>query len=187
MNEVRQCRATAKSTGSRCRRAAVPGSVVCNRHGGAAGQVKRAAARRVTEAAAAREAVRLGLVDLDDVDPVTALLREVARASAVVDWLAGQVSDLDPGEVVGERQAHPLLDLWRAEREQLTRASAAAIRAGCSERQVRLAEEQAQLLAEVIRRVLGDPELGLPPGRQALTDRIVFRHLSAIGSGEAAS
>jgi hypothetical protein len=45
----RQCEAH-KRDGSRCRLSAVRGSNVCHKHGAAAGQVRRAAARRVAEA-----------------------------------------------------------------------------------------------------------------------------------------
>jgi hypothetical protein len=41
------CKATAKSTGNRCKRNAIDGGTVCNRHGGAAPQVKARAAVRV--------------------------------------------------------------------------------------------------------------------------------------------
>lgn len=44
------CTATAKSTGETCGNPRVPGAQVCRIHGGAAPQVKAAAARRVLEA-----------------------------------------------------------------------------------------------------------------------------------------
>jgi hypothetical protein len=47
-----RCHGTSKQTGRRCGRAAIPGGRVCKFHGGAAPQVKRAAALRL-----------LGLVD----------------------------------------------------------------------------------------------------------------------------
>lgn len=43
----RQCSATAKGTGRRCRRLAMIGGTVCPKHGGAAPQVRAAAERRV--------------------------------------------------------------------------------------------------------------------------------------------
>ena len=42
-----QCTATSKTTGNRCTRPAIPGGSVCRYHGGAAPQVKAAAAARL--------------------------------------------------------------------------------------------------------------------------------------------
>jgi hypothetical protein len=44
---VLRCNGTYKSTGEQCRRVAVDGSIVCDQHGGAAGQVRRRAAERI--------------------------------------------------------------------------------------------------------------------------------------------
>lgn len=45
-----QCVATAKSSGKPCSKPAIPGGTVCRYHGGAAPQVRAAAARRIAEA-----------------------------------------------------------------------------------------------------------------------------------------
>jgi hypothetical protein len=42
-----RCNGTYKSTGEQCRRVAEDGSIVCDQHGGAAGQVRRRAAERI--------------------------------------------------------------------------------------------------------------------------------------------
>ncbi|MFC5677789.1 hypothetical protein [Aeromicrobium endophyticum] len=44
---VLRCNGTYKSTGEQCRRVAEDGSIVCDQHGGAAGQVRRRAAERI--------------------------------------------------------------------------------------------------------------------------------------------
>lgn len=46
----RQCRATAKSTGERCKRRPIIGGTVCRMHGGAAPQVQRSARQRLLAA-----------------------------------------------------------------------------------------------------------------------------------------
>ena len=48
MDDSRRCRAHAR-TGDRCGKAALLGGFVCRNHGGAAGHVRRAAARRLEE------------------------------------------------------------------------------------------------------------------------------------------
>jgi hypothetical protein len=49
-----QCTAIAKSSSQRCRKHAIAGGTVCRTHGGAAGQVRRAARERLVNAAAAK-------------------------------------------------------------------------------------------------------------------------------------
>lgn len=46
---MKRCKATAKSTGERCRRRPHPGAEVCVIHGAGAPQVKRSARQRLTE------------------------------------------------------------------------------------------------------------------------------------------
>lgn len=61
-NPERRCKATVRSTGERCKRAAIKGGAVCTSHGGAAPQVKKAAKDRL-----------LGLID-PAIDQLTKLL-----------------------------------------------------------------------------------------------------------------
>jgi hypothetical protein len=60
-----RCKAHSARTGEPCRKFAVKGAVVCTVHGGSAGQVKRAAQRRLaaaaTEILATRAALALGI------------------------------------------------------------------------------------------------------------------------------
>jgi hypothetical protein len=58
----RQCTARTRS-GRQCRRSAIKGGTVCRVHGGAAGQVKLAAARRSAEAEALAAFERYGGAD----------------------------------------------------------------------------------------------------------------------------
>lgn len=44
-----RCKAKSKSSGNQCRQSAIPGGTVCRYHGGAAPQVKRAAALRLAQ------------------------------------------------------------------------------------------------------------------------------------------
>ena len=47
MTRSRQCTATSKQTGERCRATAIPGGTVCRHHGGAAPQVRKKARERL--------------------------------------------------------------------------------------------------------------------------------------------
>lgn len=139
----------------------------CKLHGGASPTHLRAAQRREAERAVAV----FGLPR--DVDPHVALLEEVHRAAGHVAWLGEVVAQLEKNHVVhgivrtvqfpdGTRavEARAAINLWvklyQEERDRLVRVAKAAIDAGVAERQVRLAEAQAQQLAQVIRAILTD-------------------------------
>jgi hypothetical protein len=68
-----------------------------------------------------------------------------------------------------------LAKLESDERDRCAGFAAKAVAAGIAERQVRLAERQGELLAGVIRKVLGD--LGLSPEQAAIAAEAVPRHL----------
>ena len=84
---AQRCTAKAKSTGVQCARYAIEGASTCRVHGSGSRKAKAAAARRVEEAKAAREAEKavttLGLSR--DVSPSEALLEEVSRSGAAMN------------------------------------------------------------------------------------------------------
>ena len=173
------CTATAKSTGLRCQRRPMLGSKVCMVHGGKAGQVKAAAARRLAEQAAQQAVRTLGLPV--DISPTEALLEEVRWTAGHVAWLRSRVQELESGDLSwgttkvktgGDdegttQEAKPSVwyELYTRERAHLIKVCDAAIRAGVEARRVRLAEQQGDLLALAIRRILeafglsGDPRV----------------------------
>jgi hypothetical protein len=107
------------------------------------------------------------------VEPHEALLEEVHRTAGHVAWIGETVGQLDRNQLVhgitrtvqlpdGSRtvEARAAINIWvklyQEERDRLVRVAKAAIDAGVEERQVRLAEGQAQQLAQVVRAVLTD-------------------------------
>jgi hypothetical protein len=133
------------------------------------------------------------------VEPHEALLEEVHRAAGHVAWLGEVVGQLERSQVVhgitrtvqlpdGSRtvEARAAINIWvklyQEERDRLVRVAKAAIDAGVEERQVRLAEGQAQQLAHVIRTVLTD--LGHDPADQRVRKVVRFRLLEGQGAGE---
>lgn len=142
-----------------------------------------------------------------DVAPAQALLDEVARTAGHVEWLADIVRSLDPDALVwgktkeesgrapepaddGDpvevdpttitRTAGPSvwLALYQWERKHLTEVCKTAIAAGIAERQVKLAEQHGHLIADVLRKVLADPELGLTDAQRKVVPTVARRHLS---------
>lgn len=181
-----------------CQQRAMRGMDKCRYHGGKSPQALAARDRREAEDAANRAIATYGLPR--DIDPHDALLEEIARTAGHVDWLANVIAQLDRDAIAfgvhsvetgrGEKgdidkttlQAGVAVwvDLYQRERKHLVDVCKAAIGAGIAERQVRLAEQQGQLIAEVLRQVIGDPELGLDPGRQEVARRVAARHLRAL-------
>jgi hypothetical protein len=139
----------------------------CKLHGGASPTHLRAAQRREAEWAV----TSLGLPR--EVEPHTALLEEVHRAAGHVAWLAEVVGQLDKNQLVqattrtvqapdGTRtvEARAAVNVWvklyEEWHDRLVRVAKVAIDVGVGERQVRLAERQAQQLAKVVRAILTD-------------------------------
>src|SRR5690606_32318361 len=118
----------------------------------------------------ARQAVELYGLPVET-DPHQALLDEVQRTAGHVEWLGQIVRGLeqrqltrgvtktvehaDGTRVVEARAAvNVWLKLYQDERDRLVRVAKAAIDAGVAERQVRLAEAQAQRIAQTMSAIL---------------------------------
>jgi hypothetical protein len=100
------------------------------------------------------------------------------RVAALVGNTYGAAKDV--GVYVTGEAIRGLADLEAKERERCANFATKAVAAGLAERQVRLAERQGELLAQVIRGVLD--ELGLSAEQRQLVPEVVRRHLIAVGS-----
>lgn len=214
MKDERQCTATAKGTGQRCRRAAVPGGTVCRLHGGNAPRSQAAALRLERPAAQAEWERAYGSLAADgdrQVNPAVVVLAEIRWTSAHVEWLRAKVQALAPEDLVwgvtkstvkraptgpdgrpmGEPQAEMTkearpnlwLTLYAQERDRLVHQAATAAKIGIEERLVQLQQEHGTLLADVMRRVIGDPELGLSGDQQDKARTVAARHLRVLAGG----
>ena len=127
-----------------------------------------------------------------DVAPHVALLEEVHRAAGHVAWIGEIVGRMQEKELVqGVTKAirHPdgtqtveaqaaisvWVKLYHDERDRLVRVSKAALDAGVAERFVRLAEQEAQHLASVVKAILTDlgHDLADPQVREVVKLRLV--------------
>lgn len=173
---------------------------MCWKHGGNAPQVRAAADRRLADQEARAAVVTYGLPR--DVDPADALLEEVCRTAGHVAWLEQQVRALSPEELVWgvaevaekhatefegtdtTRKAAPnvWVLLYREERKHLVDVCATALKVGIEERRVRLAESQGAIIADVIRKVLEDPELGLDQKQREVGRGVASRHLRVVSA-----
>lgn len=164
----------------------------CKNHGGST-----PTGRRFAQTELAKRAVQTyGLPR--EVAPDVALLEEVHRTAGHVAWLQQKVAEIDEddltwglveevdkgsGEFTGidrTERATPnvWLVLYQQERKHLTDVCKAALSAGIAERQVKLAEQQGTLIAQVITRILDD--LSLSADQRALVSEVVPRHLMAV-------
>lgn len=167
----------------------------CKLHGGSTPSHVNKARREVAE-----EAVRTFGLPVETT-PQEALLAEVSRTAGHVKWLGDIVAELEKADVVngitktvqlpngGRRvEAAAAVTVWvrlyQQERDRLVRVCDVAIRAGVAERAVRLAEQQAMLVADVLRGVLAD--MGVDPTSDEARESM-RRHLTLVHNSEEAA
>lgn len=191
-----------RKNGEACGGAAITGTDRCRMHAGRRGRAAKAAG------AVAREVSAWGLTD-ETVDPAETLLRLLAQSRRRADLYADLLQkafDGDPdfpaelggaglSALVGHKYAltrdgdpvaveeavRGLAELEAAERDRCARFAKLALDAGIAERQVRLAEQQGAMVADVIDRVLA--ALGLSDEQRALVPTVVPRELRAVTAG----
>lgn len=201
----RQCTATSKRSGERCKKWAIKGAKTCLAHGSGSKKARAAAARRVEEAKAALEAEKaVELLGIQrDISPSEALLEEVRWTAGHVDWLRDRVKELERQQLVWgkTKEKSGVLDadgypasevteasvpsvwysLYERERAHLVAVCTAALRAGVEERRVRVAEAQGAKIALAIRAILDD--LHLSPEQQAMVSHVVPHRLRELTAG----
>jgi len=177
------------------------GKPVCMMHGGKSPQVIAKYEREQALALASSTMVTYGAPVSSD--PLNALVEEIARTAGHVRWLGKVIEDLEPEALVWNTTEKTTRDadgfnavsykdvsktatpsvwitLYQGERKHLIDACKTAIQCGVAERQIRLAEQQGELIAAVIRGVLNDPELALTPDQQARAGTVASRHLRVV-------
>lgn len=116
--------------------------------------------------------------DLDDIDPSVG---DGPSTGGLIGHTYAPAKSGD-GRVATGEAPRALVVLEAAERDRIVKYAKTAHDMGIAEREVRLAEQQGQLLASVIRNVLGD--LDLTPEQQALAPKAIGRHLRAAAELE---
>lgn len=177
------CGGTSKQTGKPCGnvagyKTAHVGFGNCFSHGGNSPSGIQYAERLMAEAAV----TTYGLPR--EIDPHSALLEELHRTAGHVAWLQHRISEMrheDDLKQTTERGDGTVLEapavwlkLYDAERKHFTAIAKTCVDVGIEERRIQIAEQQGQLIAEVLRGVLTD--LGLEKDKAALA--AVRRHLT---------
>lgn len=196
--------------GHPCTKAPAKGGYVCRHHGGAVPAVLRAAEQRLALMSAQGEIAELMRdCDIPDQDPVNGLMEVVRVTGSMMRLLTIKVGELaeEPevrevlvekanGELTtrtiagrdgfwgltkdGEMTPHPYVQLLKVWSERYEKACATALSAGVAERQVKLAENQAELLATAVRAILGG--LNLTPEQWELAPRVVATQLRQLSA-----
>ncbi len=141
----------------------------CKYHGGATPMHNRSAV--MTEAK--REMVTLGAPI--DVEPHQALMGVLKVTAGHVAWLAGEVQRLEDLE---DGMARGIVSLYSDERDRLARVAKACLDANIDEREVKLAEQQMEMIASLISAVVED--LGLTPKQRNLVGPSLRKHMGSI-------
>ena len=163
-----------KKTGDTCRAFAGqgtshPGVGRCKYHGGST-------PTHVAGAAAQEAQTRMVALGAPvDVEPAEALLGVLRLSSGHVAWLREEVA---AQASLATPEAQVVARLYGEERDRVGRLAKACLDAGVAERQVQLAERYGVALAELLRSVFADADLGLTPTQQALLPTVLRRHLS---------
>jgi hypothetical protein len=92
-------------------------------------------------------------------------------------------ADKDGGVFATGEAIRGLVTLEAQERDRAAGMAAKAVAAGLATRQVELAERQGALVADLIRALFADPELGLTVEQAARAPQVAARHLRALAGG----
>jgi hypothetical protein len=153
MDEAKRCTATSRRTGQRCGLARIPGTTVCAKHGGAAPQVRAAAARRVAEQKVRAIAMKLDVGPQDvSTDPVALLSGMIHNGAVMMERFSRLVERCEDGQSLvytarsGVRQIRPEFAALRAERESLCRHLELWLKVSMAQAQVSRDQEKTQII-----------------------------------------
>lgn len=141
-----RCSAKSPRTGEQCRAYAMHGTTVCNKHGGSAPQVRRAAQRRLNEEGARKALAKLGETG-PVLDPMAQLARVAGEVVAFKNLLAEKIGD-------DEELNRADLDAYERALDRTVRALAEMSRLGFEARQTSVAEAEVDLLLEAVTRTM---------------------------------
>jgi hypothetical protein len=129
-----------------------------------------------------------------ETDPLDALRSQVAESAGIVAFFrerlqqlkvpeAGQSGGLDAifgPDHTGDLGPHILLGLYNEERDRFAKLAKLALDAGIDEREVKVLERQGALFADLVRRLLDDPSLGLSAEQRQRGRQIAAGHLRLL-------
>lgn len=170
------------------------GSKVCRMHGGKAPQVKQAAANRVMVMEALDRANRMIARAGVEATPEEILWDNLCLANARKIIFGQEVADLDAtgnlyqnNYITGTKVPHPAVDEEKYWFKESARIAKDCITLGLKEREVRLAERQGMLVAQIVRAIFGDQawSAAVRAELQEKGPQVAGRHFRLLESKEA--
>lgn len=182
----RRCTKKSKQSGQRCRRWAAPGQDCCVMHGANSPGARAKAERRILTEQALAEAK--AVLAHEGIAPIGNPLEEMGKVAAEVialkDALARRVNalrEVEHFDLKSTPQLRVEVELYERALDRSGRFLDLLVKNGFEAKRIRIAEEQAQLLAGVVQRVLAAARLTPEQGqlaRAAASEE--FRALAAI-------
>lgn len=114
------------------------------------------------------------------------LLQEISRSAGAVAVLDDMVSELDEDAMLTLR-GQTLIDTWNEQRRLLVQVGKTVLQAGVAERQVQIAEMQANALVACLLAVIGAPEMALSAEQQSMARRLMATQLRELPVAQVAS
>lgn len=179
-----RCGALVKATGESCKRWPIKGGRRCPSHGGAAPQVRAAAAERVVEQRTRKQLARMDVAPV--ADPLTALAEIAGQVVAFKDAIAAKVNELLEirfEDHKGSEQLRSEVAVFERALDRCERFLTAMAKLNIDERMARVSETQARLVEDALAAVLG--EMGLSHDQQREARRGVASRLRVIPGGSA--
>jgi hypothetical protein len=176
----------------------------CWLHGGSTTQAKAGVARRDRAQRAEVVVARLA-VPVVGTDHIGALQDALDLSHGVLNVLAGLVNGLhlevmdDTGETAGiagrtyhqsgiatgEAKPHIFVVMLNEERDRYARLSIECAKLGIAERHAQVEEAKIAVLADVLRTVFDDPELGMTAEQRQTATTVTERHLRVLDATSA--
>jgi hypothetical protein len=158
-----------------------PGTGRCNRHGGSTPNQTKAADQEIVETRMRTYGAPV------EMDPLTAILQEVARTAGHVAWLDAKIAGLTDkggrrsGDIIEDtmfgKKPSVWIKIYQDERAHLTRVSKVALDNGVAEKMLDVIRQNGRALGEFVAAVLHDPDLGLTSDQLKTASGVVQRHM----------
>lgn len=181
--DTQRCTATVKRTRARCRGPRVAGAAVCRMHGGAARQVRAAAAERLLDAEVRSTLARLDVDPVDD--PLTELSKLAGQVCAWRDAIAQRVNELTSirysADGAGTEQLRTEVALFERALDRCASVLVAMARLGIDDRLVRISERQADAVVRAVDAAIS--AAGVTGTEAASARQAVARELRSVGGG----
>jgi len=120
----------------------------------------------------------------EDITPDEAIMQEVARCQAAVEYFDEQVKQIttDPDADPASARSTKIIWHWNDQRRMLAQVSSLVIRAGIARRQVEIAEMQASAVLAAVLATLSAPEVGLGPEQIERAKRMIAAQLRDLAT-----